>query len=448
MRAIAPNDLEVQHVRVQSRVPAPRPERLRAGPRRPPGGGGMSGAIEGADLARPIPAATYRARRVATFRHAAAEALDGAVWWGNHRIFYLCGFAFAPTERPIALLVRPDGEAWLFVPRLEVEHAEAYAHVDRVVAYPEYPDVEHPLRHLARHLAELGVAEGAGDTFGGDGDGAPKVMGYRGPTLSSLTGARFVPLDDELEATMQVKSDEEVALVRESARWAAVAHRVLQEATAPGRSESEVEALAGRTAQAALSAAYGGSYRALSWAGSGPVANYRGQVGVHSAFPHSLNVNAVFREGDTLVTGASCPMFGYWSELERTMFVGAPNAAQRRYFGHMLALQDLAIDGCRAGRSCASVDAAVRAYFDRHGLRPTWRHHTGHNIGIRYHEGPFLDVGDDTIMQPGMLFTVEPGVYVEGLGGFRHSDTILVTEGEPEYLTDYPRDLAALTLPV
>jgi Xaa-Pro dipeptidase len=141
-------------------------------------------------------------------------------------------------------------------------------------------------------------------------------------------------------------------------------------------------------------------------------------------------------------------MFGYWSELERTMFLGTPNAEQRRYFGHMLALQDLAIDGCRAGRTCASVDAAVRAYFERHGLLATWRHHTGHNIGIRYHEGPFLDVGDDTVMQPGMLFTVEPGIYVEGLGGFRHSDTILVTEGAPEFLTDYPRDLDALTLPV
>jgi Xaa-Pro dipeptidase len=90
----------------------------------------------------------------------------------------------------------------------------------------------------------------------------------------------------------------------------------------------------------------------------------------------------------------------------------------------------------------------VQAYVDAHDLRDAWRHHVGHNIGLRYHEGPFLDVGDDTVMQPGMLFTVEPGLYVPGLGGFRHSDTILVTDGEPEFLTDYPRDLGSLTLPL
>jgi len=395
-------------------------------------------------LAVPIGADEYRQRCERVVDDMRAAELEASVWWANHRVFYLSGFAFVPTERPMALVLSAEGERVLFVPRLELEHAQAYAHVDRVVSYPEYPGERHPMDHLAEHLQALGVRE----RFGGDGDGYPKVMGYRGPSLSELTGADYTPLDDALEEAMQVKSEAEIALIRESAYWAGRAHRWLQDLTKPGLTETEVEHAVTARATAELLAAYGDRYRAFSWGASGPMATYRGQVGAHSAFPHALNVNAVFTPGDTLVTGATCPMFGYWSELERTMVLGEPSAEQRRAFAHMLALQDLAIDACRAGKPCSSVDRAVRAYVAQHDLQPTWRHHVGHNIGIRYHEGPFLDVGDDTIMAPGMLFTVEPGVYIEGLGGFRHSDTILVTEGEPVFLTEYPRDLDALVLPL
>jgi Xaa-Pro dipeptidase len=394
-------------------------------------------------LATPITAEEYAARRHRLLERPEAADVDVLLWWGNHRVFYLSGFAFAPTERPIALLLGRGGETCLFVPRLEVEHAEAYAHVDRVVSYPEYPGETHPMEALRDALSDHGLRS----AFGGDGDGAPKVMGYRGARLSDLTGAAFVPLDEPLEDMMQVKSEAELALIRESAYWAGVAHRLLQDLTKVGRSETEVELEVAQGALRQLLEAYQGTFRALSWGMSGPYAGYRGQVGAHSALPHSLTVNAVFAAGDTLVTGATCPMFGYWSELERTMFLGEPSPVQVAAFGHMLALQDLAIDACRAGRPCSSVDRAVRAYFDEHDLGAGWRHHVGHNVGIRYHEGPFLDIGDKTIMQPGMLFTVEPGLYLPGVGGFRHSDTIVVTDGAPEFLTDYPRDLASLVLP-
>lgn len=394
-------------------------------------------------LAQAITADEFKERRAALLNHPNVPASDGFIWWGNHRIFYLCGFAFVPTERPIALLLGASGETVLFVPRLELEHAEAYAQVDRVVAYPEYPDTEHPMLHLSRHMKDLGL-----HSFAGDGDGYGKIMGYQGPKLTEVSGAGFEACEDILEGMMQVKSPAEIALIRESARWASRAHQLLQAYTHVGLSETEVEMRAAYDANQELLAEYAGHYRALSWGMSGPHAGYRGQIGRHSALPHSLNINAVFSAGDTLVTGATCPMFGYWSELERSMFLGEPSSEQQHYFAHMLALQDLAIDACRAGKTCSSVDRAVREYFKAHNLMPAWRHHTGHNIGIRYHEGPFLDVGDDTVMQAGMLFTVEPGIYVPGLGGFRHSDTILVTESEPEFLTLYPRYLENLILPV
>src|SRR6266516_2670540 len=98
-------------------------------------------------------------------------------------------------------------------------------------------------------------------------------------------------------------------------------------------------------------------------------------------------------------------------------------------FDHMVALQDTAFEAIKPGQKCSHVDRAVRAYYDEHNLWDYWKHHVGHCIGLRYHEGPFLDIGDDTEIRPGMVFTVEPGLYAGGLGGLRHYDTIIVTDG-------------------
>jgi Xaa-Pro dipeptidase len=116
-------------------------------------------------------------------------------------------------------------------------------------------------------------------------------------------------------------------------------------------------------------------------------------------------------------------MWGYHSELERTMIIGPASDEQRRFFEHMKAVQEVAWEALRPGAKCSEVDLAVRRYYEVRDLMPYWKHHTGHGIGLRYHEGPFLDSGDHTVLQPGMVLTVEPGLYVAGLGGFRHSDT-------------------------
>jgi len=93
------------------------------------------------------------------------------------------------------------------------------------------------------------------------------------------------------------------------------------------------------------------------------------------------------------------------------------------------------------------VDRAVRAYYAAHDLMPYWKHHSGHGIGLRYHEGPFLDSGDQTPLESGMVLTVEPGLYAAGLGGFRHSDTVVITGEGMDLITYYPRDLDSLRLP-
>jgi Xaa-Pro aminopeptidase len=194
--------------------------------------------------------------------------------------------------------------------------------------------------------------------------------------------------------------------------------------------------------------AIGPIYRAQSPFSEGASAGYRGQIGRHAAIPHALASNIVFQASDVLVTGAGAPVWGYHSELERTMIIGPASDEQKRMFDHMLALQETAFDALRPGARCADVDRAVRAYYEENDLMPYWKHHVGHAIGLRYHEAPFLDLGDPTEIQPGMVFTVEPGLYVPELGGFRHSDTVLITDDGIEILTYYPRDLASLTIPL
>lgn len=385
----------------------------------------------------------HRVRCAALLERLAPEKLSGVVLFDPYYVLYYAGFAFAPTERPIAFVLAADGTRALVVPRLEVEHAEAKAMFDRVEHYLEYPGDPRSEVALESALSALGVA----GRIGADQDGYPWILGYRGPTLSELSGGTVVRVSEQIEEQMAVKSAAEIALIRESCRWGNLAHRLLQRYTRPGVTETEVAQRASNEATLAMLHAIGEIYRAQSFFSHGAHAGYRGQIGRNSAIPHALAGNIVFQAGDVLVTGASAPVWGYLSELERTMVIGEPTSEQERMFGHMKAVQDVAFEAIRPGAKCSDVDMAVRTYFAQHELFPHWRHHTGHAIGLRYHEGPFLDSGDHTEIRPGMVFTVEPGLYAPDLGGFRHSDTVLVTADGIEILTYYPRDLASLIIP-
>jgi Xaa-Pro aminopeptidase len=386
-----------------------------------------------------IPEAEFARRRVMLAERLAERNLSGCVLFDPHRVLYYSGFHFIPTERPIAFALASDGRGGMLVPRLELEHARANTAVQEVAHYDEYPGERHPMEALRELLDALAIRE----PLGADQDGYPWVFGYRGPALGEVTH-----IADVIEDQMALKSAAEIALLRESSKWANLAHSLLQRYTRPGASETDVSQRAGAEATAAMLAAIGPIYRAQSLWFDGAVSGYRGQIGRNAAIPHALANNITFRAGDVLVTGATAPVWGYHSELERTMVIGPPTEQQKRLFEHMVALQDIAFGAIRPGGRCAEVDEAVRSYYDRHRLWDNWRHHVGHAIGLRYHEGPFLDRGDDTEIRPGMVFTVEPGLYAADVGGFRHSDTVAVTEDGLDFLTYYPRDLESLTLPV
>lgn len=391
-----------------------------------------------------IPSEEYATRVDHLLSKIKDDGLSGVVLFDNHYILYYTGFAFVPTERPIAFAVNAAGERAMFVPRLETEHAKSHSIIQRVDYYLEYPYQPHPMEELKDMLLDMNFD---GD-IGADHDGYPWILGYRGPDLSSLMGAKIHKITGFIEDQMMIKSEAEIALIRESVKWGHLAHVLLQRYTRPGLTETEVSQRASQEANLVMLDAIGPIYRAQSPFSDGAGAGYRGQIGRNAAIPHSLANNIIFQEGDVLVTGAGAPVWGYNSELERTMIIGNPSDDQKWMFDHMVALQDTAFSVLQPGAKCSDVDRAVRAYYDQHDLMPYWKHHVGHAIGLRYHEAPFLDLGDETVIQPGMVFTVEPGLYNPQLGGFRHSDTLLITDEGNEILTYYPRDLDSLIIPV
>jgi Xaa-Pro aminopeptidase len=247
---------------------------------------------------------------------------------------------------------------------------------------------------------------------------------------------------------MARKSESEIVLIRESGRWCAHAHRLLQEYSRPGATEAEASLRASHETTLAMLEALGESYGGGLSSSSGASAGYRGQIGPRSSWAHAIAHNIEFRAGDVLVTETSAPIWGYNAELERAMVIGPPTDEARRLFDHAVAVQQVAFDAVRPGATCADVDGAVMRYFEQHDLVRYWRQHTGHAIGLRNHEAPFLDVGDHTPLEPGMVFTIEPGLYDPAVGGFRHSDTVVVTDDGVDILTDYASDIESLTLPV
>jgi Xaa-Pro aminopeptidase len=390
-----------------------------------------------------IPRPELAERRERLLEHIRGRGLSGYVLFDDKYIQYFASFGFLATERPVAFVSDAAGEIAVFVPEFEVERVRAETEFERVESYPEYPGLEHPLLLLARVLDDMGI-RGA---IGADQDGYPGILGYQGPPLSEATGAALTGVAPFVESMMARKSAAEVELIRESARWCAHAHRLLQQYSVPGATEAEASLRAGHEATLALLEELGPRFGGQQGSQDGATAGYRGQIGTRSSWAHAVAHNITFEAGDVLVSETAAPIWGYHAELERAMVIGPPTDEMRRLFDHMLAAQQTAFAALRPGVTCADVDQAVLGYFEAEGIRQLWRQHTGHAIGLRNHEAPFLDVGDRTKIETGMVFTIEPGVYSPEVGGFRHSDTVHVTEDGIEILTDYPSELEALTIP-
>ncbi len=374
----------------------------------------------------------------------AEEDVESFLIFNSKNIFYLTGFSFIPTERPIILILH-KGDVSFFVPSLEIDHVQHQVpFVSDVFSYFEYPDEKHPMYHLAAILRN--VIKLTPNRVASEAPGASGYWGYRGPTLEEVTGLKFKLLPDVIMDMRLIKEPEEIELMRESAKWADHIHKYLQEYTEVGANEIDVTIRASTQGSYDMVSELGEEYKPTGFSIFPAIALYRGQIGPNSYFPHALSKGLVFKKGDTLVTGASSDVYGIHSELERTMFMGEPSARQKELFDAMLAAQNAALEAAGPGIYCSDVDQAARQAFKEHGVIHLVRHHTGHGLGMEGHERPFLDKGSQEVLEPGMIFSCEPGIYEKGLGGFRHSDTFVVTEDGTEVLTKYPRELEELIL--
>ncbi|UCG02971.1 MAG: aminopeptidase P family protein [Candidatus Heimdallarchaeota archaeon] len=357
-------------------------------------------------------------------------------------IYYLTGFVMIPTERPF-MLVFKGSTLNFFVPELEKQHVSEEVPEANVVSYFEYPDVTHPMIHFGNFIKDLKIS----DKLGAEAGGARGMWGYQGPKFEEALKMSIAIHPDIITDIRIIKDTDEIACLKECARWGNLAHKLLQKYTAVGENEIDVSFRASHEASKEMRETLGPEYSPVGWGVRPCGAGYRGQIGPYSAIPHAMTRNAIFAKGDTLVTGASGNVAGYKSELERTMFMGEPNEKQRGYFAIMLKAQKAAFDTFGPDVPLSSVDKATRAVFKEAGVMNLVQHHTGHAIGLEGHERPFLDIGMNDLMKPGMVFTVEPGIYDRSIGGFRHSDTVVITDDGMENITDdYPRDLESLII--
>lgn len=382
-------------------------------------------------------------RRIARIREELEQQEAQAfIVFGAKRIAYLTGFHIVATERPMALVVPkdPNESLIMFVPRLEVDAAEGESLIGEVWSYFEYPGEEPPLKSFAKLLEQKGLSR----RLLADGDGYPPIWGYQGPKLSEVLPDAEIVLSNFIEQLWRVKSPEEIELIKETAVWGNLAHAKLQEFTHVGASEIEVSLRASYEASREMLEALGPQYGGFSRGGWPAHAGFI--TGPNTALPHSMSWNRKIREGDVLITGATGQIWGYASELERTMMVGEPTPEQRRYFSIMLEAQTAAIEAAGPGVPLSRVDQAAWEVFEKHGVTQYAQHHTGHHLGFEPHEAPFIDRNSTEDMEPGQVYSIEPGLYLPGIAGFRHSDTILITEDGVEMITYYPRELEDLTI--
>jgi Xaa-Pro dipeptidase len=213
-------------------------------------------------------------------------------------------------------------------------------------------------------------------------------------------------------------------------RAAAVPERVLREAAPqiqPGMTELDV---AGLIMKVSLS-------QSLKEMVSYPLV----QTGLSAAFPHAFAGERGVQKGDLVVIDFGAVVDSYASDITRTIAVGEPSDEMKRIYDLVKKANEAGRAAVKPGATCEDVDRAARDVIEQAGFGKYFTHRTGHGLGLDGHEPPYIVKGNKTVLQPGMTFTVEPGIYIEGKGGVRIEDDVLVTKDGGESLTTFPREL-------
>lgn len=348
----------------------------------------------------------------------------------SENIFYLTGATFEPLERPFFLLIGADGSRRMVVPVLERDHLrKAWGlHEDAIATYREFPAP--PGQGWADQLLG-GRLLGASFAFE---DGTPWSVA---DTLRAA-GGRPMDLLGELRL---VKSDWEVARIARAAAYADW-----------GVGQILRTAYRGATVAETYAPTQGLMRKIIREV---PDWDLLASKVIAAAWPAPLSAepHAIPRLADRLEAGPHVAMVltrvnGYAAESERTFFTVPPTAREKELFGFMARAREIAFAMVRPGVACAEIDEAVNRFLGDAGFTDfrTRLHRCGHGFGLGNHEPPWIAAGSTHVLQQNMVISIEPGVYVGGEGGYRHSDTVLVTADGYRSLTAAPSRLGELVL--
>lgn len=345
-------------------------------------------------------------------------------------IYYLTGAGFEPLERPFFLLVSPDKPPKLVVPKLDERHMRKARNLaeEQIVSYRESPAPEGDgWPEMLRAIL-----------------GDPKAIGVepslRQDIVCELPGdlIRAEPLFERLRL---IKSPTEIEMIRRAARYADLGVEQLMAASYRGSTVAEGFA---RTRQVTARIIR----ETPDWDPMTTRVLMATWPAPKSAMPHSIPHLADRLEAGPHVALVLTRVNGYAAESERTYFTKPPSAERRKAFRAMKEARRLAMELLRPGVSCAEIDGQVNAFLDREGYGESDQrlHRTGHGFGLSHHEGPFLAEGSGDTLAENMVVSIEPGIYVKGVGGFRHSNTIRITADGFEQLTHAPDEIESLTI--
>jgi Xaa-Pro dipeptidase len=346
------------------------------------------------------------------------------------------------------VVVPRDGEATLLIPEYEAEEARSCWAGD-IRSFPAIRfDGPLPATEIPRLLGELAAEHGlAGGAIGYEGsyeaaapaqiDGEPNAVAA--PTMNLIRSAfatdRLVDVTAALEPIKARKTEHDLERLRVTNEIARFGLDAFKEHAVAGRTEAEVAAAVG-----AAIVAKGHGHRGTRVVRCYPTV---------SSGPETANGWQYFRSRDRRIEPDDVVMLelgtaadGYWADHTRTVVAGKASARQHEAMAAVLAAQEAAFAAARPGATGGDVDAASRAACAAAGFEQ-FPHHTGHGVGFRYHEAlPWLTKGSDHALEAGMAIVTEPGIYEQGLGGFRWEDDAVVTkEGAVRLVeTDYGLD--------
>ena len=348
-------------------------------------------------------------------RETAASELDALVISPSPDLAYLTGFDPMPLERPTLLVLRPDREAAMLVPALERAIAAASPVGEHIELVP-WNDGDDPYEAAASLLA------GAAHVAVADRLWSSHLLGLQ----RVLPGTGFTAAGPVMGRLRAVKDQHELEALRRAGRAADETFRQVLEMSFQGRSEEDVaHDLAERLVH------NGHTRAAFTIVASGP----------NAASPHHEPGGRTILPRDAVVMDFGGEIAGYFSDITRTVIVVEPPDGFEPAYDVVREAQAAAVEAVRPGIETQELDRVARSTIEAAGYGDRFIHRTGHGIGLEVHEPPYLVEGDRTVLEPGMTFSVEPGVYLDGRFGIRIEDIVAVTDDGVERLNRSTRDL-------